>query len=71
MRQGAGVSCAAAQVHHQQDERCKMMTYTNPALLSKGTKRKNFVSFLSIRKVVDAVAYTLFVVAVGMFLVAF
>jgi len=48
-----------------------MMTYTNPALLSKGTKRKNFVSFLSIRKVVDAVAYTLFVVAVGMFLVAF
>lgn len=35
-----------------------MMTYTNPALLS-------------IRKVVDAVAYTLFVVAVGMFLIAF
>lgn len=33
-----------------------MMTYTNPALLSKWTKRKNFVSFLSIRKVVDAVA---------------
>ena len=48
-----------------------MMTYTNPALLSKWTKRKNFMSFLSIKKVVDAVAYTLFVVAVGMFLVAF
>ena len=48
-----------------------MMTYTNPALLSKWTKRKNFVSFLSIRKVVDAAAYALYLVAVGMFLVAF
>mgnify|MGYP003275967945 FL=1 len=48
-----------------------MMTYTNPELLSKWTKRKNFVSFSTTRKVVDVAAYTLFVVAVGMFLIAF